>query len=161
MRHGRGTRRFARLWQSPRTTRLSAPHRYVGSLSRFVCLGRAPAARALFVAARTSARMRRSTATACRFRTFVLQPILSAPCACSHGRLVSCMPAACRHFQARSGTITPAVNTGCISCASGDGGPIWFAHSRTRSPTHAPTHARAYTVSFAHTCVRKGGPGAQ
>ena len=64
LRHGRGTRRFARLWQSPRTTRLSAPHRYVGSLSRFVCLGRAPAARALFVAARASAKMRRSTATA-------------------------------------------------------------------------------------------------
>ena len=33
-------------------------------------------------------------------------------------------------IKARSGTITPAVNTGCISCASGDGGPIWWNDPR-------------------------------
>ena len=146
LRHCRGTRRFARLWQSPRTTRLSAPHRYVGSLSRFVCLGRAPAAHALFVAARTNAKI--DSYGPCRFRTFVLQPIRSMrvfarTVGLLHASSMPPLSGSVWHHHARRQHGVHLVRIG-----------RWRSHlvrRRTQPPTHAPTHARTHAHTPPHS----------
>ena len=149
MRHCRGTRRFARLWQSPRTTRLSAPHRYVGSLSRFVCLGRAPAAHALFVAARTNAKMRRSTATArVAFARSFSSPsgsmrVFARTFGLLHASSMPPLSGSVWHHHARRQHGVHLVRIG-----------RWRSHlvrRRTQPPTHAPTHARTHAHTPPHS----------
>ena len=155
MRHGRGTRRFARLWQSPRTTRLSAPHRYVGSLSRFVCLGRAPAARALFVAARTSARMRRSTATArvAFARSFSSQSYRLHARVCADVGSLACQQHAAT-FRLGLAPSRPPSTRGASRAhpemAVPSGSPTAaLGHRRTHPRTHAHTPSHSPTPVFA------------